>query len=50
MPRWSWTSPTQFAEGWEVRKIKLIQTVSKVHAFDFMYKKVNYIIFVEVNT
>lgn len=38
----------QLAVGWEVRQIKLSQVVSQVCAFAFMYKKVNYILFVKV--
>lgn len=50
MPRWSRTFSIQCAVGWEVRKIKVSQAVSKVYAFAFMYKEVNYVLFVEVNT
>lgn len=41
MPRWSWTFSIQCAVGWEVRKIKVSQVVSKVYAFAFMYKKLH---------
>lgn len=44
MPRWSCTFPAQFAAGWEVRKSKLSQVVSKVCTFTIMYKEVNYIV------